>query len=67
LYPLDFSLAAELALRAYFERHPRHLTREVAQTRNHLVDGHFEVEHFAAHIDIDGLVEVAVRDSLCDL
>src|SRR5262249_33137692 len=52
-------LTAELALGADLARHARHLPRGGAALGDHGVDGVFQFEDFAAHVDGDLLGEVA--------
>ncbi len=52
-------LAAELAFGADFARHARHFRGERAQLVHHRVDGFFELQNFAAHVDGDFAREVA--------
>ena len=54
-------LAAELAFGADLARHARHFRRERAQLIDHRVDGLFQLEDLATHVDGDLLRQVAVR------
>ena len=55
-------LSAELAFGADFARDARHFGSEGAQLIHHRVDGFFQLENFAAHVDGDLLGQVATRD-----
>src|SRR6185369_11516536 len=59
---LDPSLAAELALGADLAGDARDLRREAVQLVDHHVDGVFQFEDFALHLDGDLLRQVAARD-----
>ena len=52
-------LAAELAVGAHFAGHARHFRCEGAQLVDHRVDGFFELQNFAAHVDGDFAGKVA--------
>jgi hypothetical protein len=52
-------LAAEFAVGADFASHARHFGGERAQLIHHRVDGFFELQNFAAHIDRDLAGKVA--------
>ena len=65
--PSTCGLAAELAVGADLARHPRHLRGERAQLIDHGVDGLFELQDFAAHIDGDLARQVAVGHGNGDL
>ena len=54
-------LAAELAFGADFARHARHFRSKAVELVHHGVDGVFELENFAAHIDRDLARQVAAR------
>src|SRR5262249_13012477 len=54
-------LAAELAFSADFARDTRHFGCEGVQLVDHRVDGVFELQHFAAHVDGDLARKVAAR------
>ena len=56
----DQRLTAELAFGTDFARHARHFGGEGAQLVHHGVDGFFELQNLAAHIDGDFLRQVAV-------
>ncbi len=55
-----FGLAAELAFGADFARHARHFRGEGVELIDHGVDGVFQLQNFALHIDRDLAAEVAV-------
>ena len=52
-------LAAEVALGAHFTGHPGHFGGERRKLVHHRVDGPFQVEDLAAHVDLDLLRQVA--------
>ena len=52
-------LAAQLAVGAHFASHARHFRREGSQLIHHRVDGVFELENFAVHVDRDLARQVA--------
>ena len=52
-------LAAQFAVRAHFAGHARHFRSEGAQLVHHRVDGFFQLQNFAAHIDRDLAREIA--------
>ncbi|KAI3479879.1 hypothetical protein L1887_58027 [Cichorium endivia] len=54
--------ASELAFGTDLLGDSRHLEREGSQGFHHVVDGQLEVEELAAHLDVDGLAEVAAGD-----
>ena len=54
-------LAAELAFGADFARDARHFRGETVELIHHRVDGVFEFENFAAHVDGDLARQVAAR------
>ena len=55
-------LAAELAFGADLARHARHLAGEGVELVDHRVDGVFQLQNFAAHVDRDLLRQVAIGD-----
>src|SRR5205814_4485649 len=55
-------LAAELAFGADLARDARHFAGEGVELVDHGVDGVFQLEDFAAHVDGDLLRQVAVGD-----
>ena len=55
-------LAAELAFGADFARDARHFRRERVELVHHRVDGVFQFEDFALHVDGDLARQVAARD-----
>src|SRR6185295_3514309 len=58
----DTGLAAELALGADLARHAGHFGGETVQLIDHRVDGVFEFEDFALHLDRDLLGQVAASN-----
>jgi hypothetical protein len=46
-------LASQFSFRAYFAGHARYLRREGTELVHHGVDGVFQLQNFAAHIDGD--------------
>ncbi len=60
-------LTAEFALGTHFSRHARHFGAEGTELIHHGVDGQFQVENLAAHIDCDLSGKVAVRHCRGDL
>src|SRR6185437_704926 len=59
---LDVGLAAELAFRAHLARHARHFGGEGIELVHHRVDGFFQLQDLAAHVDRDLARQVAARD-----
>ena len=59
---LDVRLAAELAFGADFAGHARHFRGERTELIHHRVDGVFQLEDFALHVDGDLLGQVAGGD-----
>ena len=59
-------LAAQLAFRADFARHARHFAGERVELIHHRVDGVFEFENFAFHVDRDLAGQVAAGHSRRD-
>src|SRR4029077_20970360 len=55
-------LAAELAFGADLARHARHLAGKGVELVHHGIDGVFELQNFAAHVDGDFLRQVARGD-----
>ena len=55
-------LAAQFSFRAYFARHARYLRRERTELIHHGVDGVFQLQNFAFHIDGDLFRQVTVCD-----
>jgi hypothetical protein len=55
----NHSLAAKFAVRTDFASHARYFGRKRAQLIHHRVDGFFELENFAAHIDRNLAGEIA--------
>ena len=55
-------LAAELAFGADLARHARHFAGEGVELVHHGIDGVFQLENFAAHVDRDLLRQVARGD-----
>ncbi len=55
-------LATEAAFGADLARDARHLARECVELVDHRVDGLFELQNLAAHVDGDLLRQVAARD-----
>ena len=55
-------LAAQFAFGADFARDARHFAGETVELVHHGVDGVFQLENFAAHVDGDLLRQVAVGD-----
>ena len=51
--PFTFGLSAELAFRPHFAGHACHFGGERAELIDHRVDGVFQLEDFALHIDGD--------------
>src|SRR5581483_9262875 len=58
----DDGLAAETPVGADLARDARDFARERVELVDHRVDGAFQLEHLAAHVDGDLLREVALRD-----
>ncbi len=52
-------MAAQFAVGTHFARHARHFRRKGTQLIHHRIDGFFELENFAAHIDGDLARQVA--------
>ena len=59
---LHVGLAAELAFGADLAGHARHFRREGSELVHHRVDGVFQLEDFALHVDGDLARQVAVGD-----
>ena len=55
----DLRLAAEFAFGAHFASHARHFSGERVELIDHRVDGVFEFENFAFHVDRDFAGQVA--------
>ena len=55
-------LPSQSAFRAHFARHARHFRGKGPQLVHHRVDGLFELQNFAAHIDGDLAGKVAARN-----
>src|ERR1019366_6209086 len=60
--PRHFRLPAEFAFRAHFAGHTSNFSRERVELVNHGVDGFFEQQNFAAHVDRDLLGKIAASD-----
>ena len=60
-------LPAKFSFRSHFARHARHFRGERAQLIHHRVDGVFQLQNFAFHINGDLLGQIAVRDGGRDL
>ena len=59
-------LAAQFAVGSYFAGHARYFGSEGAQLVHHRVDGVFEFENFAFHVDRDFARQVAASHGRCD-
>ncbi len=57
-----FGLAAEFSFGTHFAGHARHFRGEASELVHHRVDGVFQFEDFAFHVDGDFLGEIAVGD-----
>src|SRR5216683_1505103 len=57
-----FGLAAQLAFGADLARHARHFGSECVELIDHRVDGVFQLENFALHVDGDLARQVTARD-----
>src|SRR5205085_7397681 len=60
-------LAAKLSFRADLARHAGHFGRERVELVDHRVDGVFQLEDFALHVDRDLARQVAAGDGRGDL
>ncbi len=63
----NLRLTAELAFGAHFARHAGDLRGESVQLVHHRIDGVFQLEDLAAHVDRDLARKIAARDRSRDL
>ena len=62
----DVGLSAQTALRTHFAGHASHFAGESVQLIDHRVEGFFQLENFAAHVDRDFARQIAAGDGGSD-